>query len=160
MQFFLVQVADKPGMLEKRMSLRPAHLEALQNKSAGNNFIICGGGVADKHPGAGETPQVTGSTLIVQTDDRDSIVEKLKGDVYAKEGVWDLTNVKIQAVSMSVQQGDCRGSLTVLWPSSAAAGTATSVVMVMVMFSDVLSLAAWLVRIWHCAVDPGRTLGW
>ncbi|KAB8281803.1 hypothetical protein B0I72DRAFT_141568 [Yarrowia lipolytica] len=100
MQFFLVQVADKPGMLEKRMSLRPAHLEALQNKSAGNNFIICGGGVADKHPGAGETPQVTGSTLIVQTDDRDSIVEKLKGDVYAKEGVWDLTNVKIQAMFM------------------------------------------------------------
>ncbi|KAG5360462.1 hypothetical protein CJU89_3530 [Yarrowia sp. B02] len=100
MQFFLVQVPDKPGMLDKRMSLRPAHLEALENKSAGANFIICGGGVADKHPAAGETPQVTGSTLIVQTDDRDSIVEKLKGDVYFKEGVWDLTGVKIQAMFM------------------------------------------------------------
>ncbi|KAG5368480.1 hypothetical protein CJU90_0683 [Yarrowia sp. C11] len=100
MQFFLVQVADKPGVLEKRMSLRPAHLEALENKSAGANFIICGGGVADVHPAAGETPQVTGSTLIVQTDDRDSIVEKLKGDVYAKEGIWDLEQVKIQAMFM------------------------------------------------------------
>lgn len=99
MQFFLVQVPDKPGMLDKRMSLRPAHLDALEKKTAGNNFIICGGGVADKHPGAGETPQVTGSTLIVQTDDREAIVEKLRGDVYAKEGVWDLEGVKIQAVS-------------------------------------------------------------
>lgn len=99
MQFFLVQVPDKPGVLDKRMTLRPAHLEALENKTSGHNFIICGGGVAAKHPGEGETPQVTGSTLIVQTDDRECIVEKLKDDVYYKEGIWDLTGVKIEAVS-------------------------------------------------------------
>lgn len=105
MKFFLVQIPDKPGVLDRRMALRPAHLEALQKGAAGKNFILCGGGIAADHPSEGETPQVTGSSLIVQTDDRASILEVLKKDVYHTEGIWDTDNAKIEAVSIQGGSG-------------------------------------------------------
>ncbi|KAI4521882.1 hypothetical protein K525DRAFT_200143 [Schizophyllum commune Loenen D] len=86
---FLVYAPDRAeeGTFEKRMSVRPAHLE---NASS---LISSGAGVV----GALGTPEsvtspnkkLVGSVLIVEAESIDEVKAKVEADVYYTNDVWD-----------------------------------------------------------------------
>ena len=86
---FIIKAYDGPDMLEKRMAVRPRHLEGM--KALGRQ-IICAGGLLD---GEGK---MKGSALIVEFPDRAALDEYLKNEPYVVEGVWE----KIEAEPMNV----------------------------------------------------------
>ena len=86
---FLVKAYDGEGMLEKRMEVRPRHLEGM--KAMGKQ-IICAGGLLD------ETGRMKGSALVMEFPDRAALDEYLKNEPYVVEGVWQ----KIEVEHMNV----------------------------------------------------------
>jgi hypothetical protein len=43
----------------------------------------------------GEPPQARGSAMLIGASTREEVVERLKKDVYVKDGVWDFEKVQI-----------------------------------------------------------------
>lgn len=41
----------------------------------------------------GETPKVQGSVMLADGATKEEVLEKLKGDIYVKSGVWDWDKV-------------------------------------------------------------------
>ena len=81
---FLIKAYDGEGMLEKRMEVRPRHLEGM--KALGKQ-IICAGGLLD------DTGKMKGSVLIVDFSDRNALNDYLEHETYVIEGVWQKIEV-------------------------------------------------------------------
>ena len=86
---FMIKAYDGKDMLEKRMDVRPRHLEGM--KKLGKQ-IICAGGLTD------DEGQMKGSLLVVDFPDRAALDEYLAGEPYVVEGVWK----KIEIETMNV----------------------------------------------------------
>ena len=86
---FLIKAYDGEGMLDKRMEVRPRHLEGM--KALGKQ-IICAGGLLD------EAGKMKGSALVLAFPDRAALDEYLKNEPYVAEGVWQ----KIEVEHMNV----------------------------------------------------------
>ncbi len=86
---FIVKAYDGEDMLEKRMAVRPRHLEGM--KALGKR-IICAGGLLD---GEG---RMKGSALVLDFPDRAALDEYLQNEPYVTEGVWQ----KIEVETMHV----------------------------------------------------------
>ena len=86
---FLIIAYDGKGMLEKRMEVRPRHLEGM--KVLGKQ-VICAGGMLD---GDGK---MKGSVLVMEFPERAAVDEYLKNEPYVSEGVWE----KIEVETMNV----------------------------------------------------------
>ncbi|MBP5780706.1 MAG: hypothetical protein J6X34_05665 [Clostridia bacterium] len=86
---FLVKAYDGEGMLEKRMEVRPRHLEGM--KKLGKH-IVCAGGLLD---GNGK---MKGSALVLDLPDREALDEYLKNEPYVTEHVWDKIDVEVMNV--------------------------------------------------------------
>ena len=86
---FLIKAYDGPNMLEKRMEVRPRHLEGMSRLSA---HIICAGGLLD------EEGKMKGSALIMDFDSRNDLDAYLAAEPYVLEKVWE----KIEVESMNV----------------------------------------------------------
>ena len=86
---FMIKAYDGKGMLEKRMAVRPRHLEGM--KELGRQ-IICAGGLLD------DEGQMKGSALILEFPDRAALDEYLAKEPYVVEGVWE----KIEVENMNV----------------------------------------------------------
>ncbi|MBP5633074.1 MAG: hypothetical protein J6Y21_09985 [Clostridia bacterium] len=86
---FLVNAYDGEGMLEKRMEVRPRHLEGM--KKLGKH-IVCAGGLLD---GNGK---MKGSALVLDLSDREALDEYLKNEPYVTEHVWDKIDVEVMNV--------------------------------------------------------------
>ena len=86
---FLVKAYDGNGMLEKRMEVRPPHLEGM--KALGRQ-IICAGGLLD------DEGRMKESALVMEFPDRVAMEEYLKNEPYVVEGVWQ----KIEVEPMNV----------------------------------------------------------
>lgn len=86
---FLVKAYDGPNMLEKRMEVRPRHLEGM--KTLGRQ-IICAGGLLD------EEGRMKGSALVMEFPDRAALDAYLANEPYVAAGVWQ----KIEAEPMNV----------------------------------------------------------
>ncbi len=86
---FLIKAYDGEGMLDRRMEVRPRHLEGM--KALGKQ-IICAGGLLD------ENGKMKGSALVVAFPDRAALDEYLKNEPYVVEGVWQ----KIEVETMNV----------------------------------------------------------
>lgn len=95
---WIVIVRDKPGSYSKRMEIRPKHLEGVRLLEQ-QGVITSGGGFAQQFPQAGEAPQLEGSVMSVVADTKEQVRELLSKDIYAREGVWDVENAEIYAVS-------------------------------------------------------------
>ena len=80
---------DGEGMLEKRMEVRPSHLEGM--KALGTQ-IICAGGLLD------EEGRMKGSALVLDFDSRDALDAYLAAEPYVAEGVWEKVEVEIMNV--------------------------------------------------------------
>ena len=86
---FLVKAYDGEGMLEKRMEVRPRHLEGM--KALGQQ-IICAGGLLDKEG------RMKGSALVMESESRAALDEYLENEPYLVEGVWQ----KVEVETMNV----------------------------------------------------------
>ena len=83
---FVITAYDGEGMLEKRMEVRPRHLEGMRKLG---KKIICAGGLLD------EEGRMKGSVLILDFPDRMALDEYLAGEPYMQEHVWDHVNVEV-----------------------------------------------------------------
>ena len=76
-------------MPEKRMSVRPRHLEGM--KKLGKE-IICAGGLLD------DKGRMKGSALVIEFEDRAALEEYLNNEPYVTEGVWQKIEVEVMNV--------------------------------------------------------------
>lgn len=86
---FLVKAYDGPGMLDKRMEVRPRHLEGM--KALGKQ-IICAGGLLD------EEGRMKGSALVMEFKNRAALDAYLADEPYVVEGVWQKIDVEVMNV--------------------------------------------------------------
>lgn len=86
---FMIKALDGSGMLEKRMEVRPRHLEGM--KALGKK-IVCAGGLLD------EEGRMKGSLLVVDFPDREALDEYLRNEPYVTEGVWEKIETEIMNV--------------------------------------------------------------
>lgn len=88
---FIITAYDGQGMLERRMAVRPRHLENIaQVKEYGK--IICAGGILDREG------RPAGSVLVMEFADRDLLDRYLKSEPYIIENVWEKVSVETMNV--------------------------------------------------------------
>ncbi|ATO18652.1 hypothetical protein BS636_02725 [Acinetobacter sp. LoGeW2-3] len=91
MSLFVVTCTDQESTVEKRLAIRPQHLERLQKLDDEGRLIVAG--AMPKEPG---NPQAGfyGSTIIVDFDSREALDEWLQEEPFLKEGVYAHIDVK------------------------------------------------------------------
>ena len=92
---FLITAYDGENMLEKRMEVRPGHLE---NMSHINGKVLCAGGILD------EDGRMKGSVLILDFDNRDQLDAYLKTEPYIIENVW--ARVTVEPMNVVLLNGE------------------------------------------------------
>lgn len=92
---FIVKAYDGEGMLEKRMAVRPRHLEGM--KALGKQ-VICAGGLLD------EAGKMKGSALIMEFPDRAALDSYLAAEPYVTEGVWQ--KVEVETMNVVLVNGE------------------------------------------------------
>ena len=85
----LVKAYDGEGMLEKRMEVRPRHLE---NMGKIRGKVLCAGGLLN------EEGRMKGSVLILDFSCREDLDAYLASEPYIQENVWQ----KIEVEPMNV----------------------------------------------------------
>ena len=91
---FLIKAYDGPNMLEKRMEVRPRHLEGMSRL---NEHIICAGGLLD------EEGKMKGSALIMNFDSRAELDTYLAAEPYVIEKVWQ--KIEIESMNVVIAKG-------------------------------------------------------
>ena len=86
---FIVKAYDGEGMLDKRMEVRPRHLEGIERIK---EHVICAGGLLD------DEGKMKGSVLIMEYENREQLDEYLANEPYVQENVWQ----KIEVERMNV----------------------------------------------------------
>ena len=94
---FLVRAYDGPNTLEKRMAVRPRHLEGMK---AWGKQIIAAGGLLD------EDGKMKGSALIMEFPDRAALDDYLAGEPYVVEGVWQ--KIVVEPMNVVLVNGEKR----------------------------------------------------
>ncbi len=92
---FIITAYDGEEMLEKRMRVRPRHLE---NMAKFRVRVLCAGGLLD---GDG---RMKGSVRIMDFDDKSLLEEYLRSEPYIAEGVWE--KVDIQPMNVVILNGE------------------------------------------------------
>ena len=91
---FLIKAYDGPNMLEKRMEVRPRHLEGMSRLS---EHIICAGGLLD------EEGKMKGSVLIMDFDSRAELDAYLAAEPYVLENVWQ--KIEVEPMNVVIANG-------------------------------------------------------
>lgn len=86
---FIIRAYDGEGMLDKRMEVRPRHLEGIEKV---REHVICAGGLLD------EEGKMEGSVLIMEYENREQLDDYLTHEPYVQEKVWE----KIEVERMNV----------------------------------------------------------
>jgi hypothetical protein len=55
------------------------------------------GALLDEVPAEGEALKINGSAMVCLATSKEEVLEKLKGDIYAKSEVWDFSKVRFCA---------------------------------------------------------------
>ena len=96
---YMIKAYDGPNMLEKRMEVRPRHLE---NMTKIRGKVICAGGLLD------EAGKMKGSVLILDFADSDGLREYLASEPYIQSGVWQ--TVETEPMNVVLVNGEKVGS--------------------------------------------------
>ena len=91
----IITAYDGQNMLEKRMEVRPRHL---QNLATIKGKILCAGGLLD------EEGKMKGSVMVIDFDSRESLDEYLKSEPYIMEKVWE--KVTVESMNVVVLNGE------------------------------------------------------
>ncbi|OHF04117.1 hypothetical protein CORC01_00456 [Colletotrichum orchidophilum] len=101
---FLCILPDKPDALARRLEVRPTHLANAQGHKS-NGKVAVGGAMFEKeHPVEGQTPGFKGSVMIYTVKDADEAWELIRGDVYAKNDVWDLEKAQVIPFKSAIRE--------------------------------------------------------
>lgn len=92
---FIVKAYDGEKMLEKRMAVRPRHLEGM--KKLGRQ-IICAGGLLD------DKGRMKGSVLVLEFPDRAALDAYLASEPYVLEHVWE--KIEVDAMNVVIVNGE------------------------------------------------------
>ncbi len=82
---FVITALDGADALEKRMEVRPRHLEGMARLG---RHIVCAGGLPD---GEGKP---RGSVLVLDFDTREDLDAYLREEPYVAAGVWEKIDVR------------------------------------------------------------------
>ncbi|MBP5500680.1 MAG: hypothetical protein J6Y05_08275 [Bacteroidales bacterium] len=82
---FVITAYDGAGKLEKRMEVRPLHLEGMERLKS---HLIAAGGLLD------EEGKLKGSVLIMEFQSREEVDEYLTSEIYVTEHVWEKITVE------------------------------------------------------------------
>ncbi|KAK7511304.1 uncharacterized protein IWZ02DRAFT_463646 [Phyllosticta citriasiana] len=98
---WVVILPDKPGVLEKRVSVRDSHLAAIPTAYP-SDFWLVAGALLERAPHdarneAGVPLPMQGSAAVVWASSEEEVRRLLSGDVYACEGVWDMERLQCWA---------------------------------------------------------------
>ena len=86
---YIITAYDGTGMLEKRMEVRPQHLENMERVK---EHVVCAGGLLD------EVGKMKGSALVMEFPGREELDAYLDSEPYIREHVWE----KVTVESMNV----------------------------------------------------------
>ena len=92
---FIVKAYDGAGMLERRMQVRPRHLE---NLGRIKGRILCAGGLLD------ENGRMKGSVLVMEFENRALLEEYLSSEPYLLEHVWE--KVEVEPMNVVLLNGE------------------------------------------------------
>lgn len=92
---FIITAHDGENMLEKRMAVRPRHLEGMAKLG---KQIVCAGGLLD------DAGKMAGSVLIVDFEDRAALDAYLQNEPYVTEQVW--ARIDIAPVNVVILNGE------------------------------------------------------
>lgn len=82
---FIIRAYDGEGMLDKRMEVRPRHLDGMARLG---DHVICAGGLLD------EDGKMKGSALVMDFADRSELDAYLAEEPYVQEHVWGKIEVE------------------------------------------------------------------
>lgn len=82
---YIITAYDGEGMLEKRMEVRPRHLE---NMSKVNGKVLCAGGLLD------DEGKMKGSVLVMEFETKEDLDQYLESEPYIREKVWERVTVE------------------------------------------------------------------
>ena len=82
---FIIKAYDGAGMLEKRMEVRPRHLEGMARLGG---HVICAGGLLD------DAGKMKGSVLVMDFANRGELDAYLASEPYVQEHVWEKITVE------------------------------------------------------------------
>ena len=88
---FVVKAYDGEGMLEKRMEVRPRHLEGMKRLL---DHIICAGGLLD------DEGKMKGSLMVMEYESRKDLDDYLENEPYVLEHVWE--KVEIEPINVVI----------------------------------------------------------
>ena len=91
---FLIRAYDGAGKLDKRMEVRPRHLEGMKNLS---DHIISAGGLLD------EEGKMKGSALIMDFSSRKELDDYLANEPYVREKVWE--KIEVETINVVIANG-------------------------------------------------------
>ena len=92
---FIVTAYDGENMLEKRMVVRPRHLEGMAKLG---KHIVCAGGILD------DDGKPKGSVLVLDFEDRATLVDYLKNEPYVIEQVWE--KIEVEPLNVVIVDGE------------------------------------------------------
>ena len=88
MQFLLVAYdGTDPEALERRMKVRPDHLEKIAILKKKGNFLL-GGAILD------ENEKMIGSMIVYEFPNRSALDENLENEPYITGGVWQKIEIR------------------------------------------------------------------
>ena len=104
---WLVQIPDRPDMLQTRVANLQIHLDNLQHQVKAGRITMGGPTLRLPKPTAGdssESPSIVGSVQILKASSEDEVWHLLKADPYAKLGVWDLDRATVSPMRVGVMK--------------------------------------------------------
>ena len=92
---FMIKAYDGPNVLDKRLAVRPRHLEGMKRLG---RHIICAGGLLD------EERKMKGSALVLEFESRAALDDYLASEPYVTEGVWE--KVEVENMNVVIMNGE------------------------------------------------------
>ena len=88
---FIITAHDGENMLDKRMTVRPRHLEGMAK--LGKHIVLAGGLLDDEG-------KMKGSVLVLDFEDRAALDDYLKDEPYVVERVWE--KIEIETINVVI----------------------------------------------------------
>ena len=92
---FIITAYDGKDMLERRMAVRPRHLE---NMAKMNGTVVCAGGILN------DEGLPIGSVLVMDFKSKALLDDYLESEPYIQENVWE--NVKVEPMNVVILNGE------------------------------------------------------
>ncbi|GMM58772.1 hypothetical protein DAKH74_053890 [Maudiozyma humilis] len=96
-----VVVYDKPG--SDRSQFRPQHLAGIP-PLVEQGKMVCAGAIYNEPTTPGGERTFAGSHLQLVADTKEEALKIVHGDIFAKEGIWDLDNIIIYQFGCAVRK--------------------------------------------------------